>query len=194
MRALRLAAGAVGAVLALAAVASAAAHAEPVRATPGDGAVVTSPPPEIVLTMSQDLARQAGANDIEVLDAAGSDVTPGTAAIDPADRRRLSVALPADLAPGEYVVRWKTLSAEDGDPASGELRFRYDPAGTPNPGREVLKESVLGGATPAAAAPAPSAVGGGSDGDTSWVLVAAVAGAALVIGAGGMYLLTGKGE
>lgn len=193
MRALRLAAGAVGAVLALAAVVSAAAHAEPVRATPGDGAVVTAPPPEIVLIMSQELARLAGANDIEVLDAAGNDVTPGTAAIDPADRRRLSVALPADLAPGEYTVRWTTLSAEDGDPASGELRFRYDPAGTPNTGREVLKESVLGGATPAAAAPPPVA-GAGSDGGTSWVLVAAAAGAALVIGAGGMYLLTGKGE
>lgn len=193
MRTLRLAAATLGAGLALAGAASAAAHAEPVRATPGDGAVVTSPPPEVVLLMSQELARQTGANDIEVLDSAGRDVTPGTAVIDPADRRRLSVPLPSDLEPGEYVVRWKTLSAEDGDTASGELRFRFEPSGTSIPGREVLKESVLGGATPAAAAPPPVA-GAGSDGGTSWVLVAAAAGAALVIGAGGMYLLTGKGE
>ncbi|PFG74895.1 copper resistance CopC family protein [Tepidiforma thermophila] len=179
---MRWLAAAAGGLAALGWFAAAFAHAEPERATPGDGAVLNTPPGEIVLVMTQEMARQAGANDIDVLDAQGNEVTREPAVIDPADRRRLSVRLPADLPPGEYVVRWKTLSAEDGDTATGELRFRVDPSAAPERGRELLKESMLGGGPTPAAVPPPAVTGGA--GEVGWVLVAAVGAVLFVFGLG----------
>ncbi|GIW17668.1 MAG: hypothetical protein KatS3mg064_0825 [Tepidiforma sp.] len=189
---MRLAAALFAGLLGLVWATAAFAHAEPSRARPGDGAVLNEPPTDVVLVMTQEMARQAGANDIKVFDAAGNEVTREPAVIDPNDRRRLSVALPAGLAPGDYVVRWTTLSAEDGDTASGELRFRYDPAAAPNPGREVLQESLLGGgptqAPPAAAVPWGEASG------TGWVLAAAVGATMLILGVGAGVVFSRRGE
>jgi len=189
---MKFAAAVVGAVLVAAAcVAAASAHAEPATAKPGDGAVLAAPPSEVVLVMSQELARQAGQNDIDVFDAAGNEVTTVAAVIDNSDRRRLSVALPPNLPPGTYTVRWKTLSSEDGDPADGELSFTIDPDGTPNPGKEQLREDLLSPATPAAGNgdDRPSlAVSDEPDGVT-WVLVVAVGLGMFVLGAGGTFLL-----
>lgn len=171
--------------------ASVFAHAEPATAKPGDGAVLTTAPAEVVLEMSQEMARQAGQNDIDVFDAAGKEVTTVAAVIDNSDRRRLTVAMPSNLPPGEYSVRWKTLSSEDGDPADGQLSFTYDPNGTADPGKEQLREDLLnpGGETPATGNGGPSlAVSDDPDGVT-WVLVVAVGIAMFVIGAGGTFFL-----
>ncbi|GIW15225.1 MAG: hypothetical protein KatS3mg063_1078 [Tepidiforma sp.] len=173
--------------------AAAFAHAEPERASPGDGAVLNAPPAEVVLVMTQEMARQAGANDIDVYDAGGNEVTREPAVIDPNDRRRLSVRLPADLPPGEYTVRWRTLSADDGDTATGELRFRVDPAAAPSPGRELLKETLLGGGPAAPAGVTGISAAGGSD-EVSWVLVAAVGGGLFVVGLGAGVVLSRRGE
>ena len=167
------------------------AHAEPVRVSPGDGAVLNEAPTEIVFEMSQEMARQAGQNDIDVFDAAGNEVTTIAAVIDNADRRVLSVSLPTNLPPGEYTVEWKTLSAEDGDPDSGSTTFTYDPAAEPDPGQEVLREDLLnpgGTESPTAAPPAVISSGGGNDG-VGWVLVIAVGALMFVFGAGGTFLL-----
>jgi methionine-rich copper-binding protein CopC len=172
------------------AVRSVFAHAEPAKVTPGDGAVLTTPPATIEITMSQEMARRDGANEIDVLDATGTEVTSVGAIIDNGNRRKLSVALPANLAPGRYTVKWKTLSAEDGDTGGGTLSFTYDPVGTPSPGREVLRADLLGGETPTAglAPPGVTVPSGGGDG-TSWVLVVAVAAGMFVLGAGSAYVL-----
>ncbi len=186
---MRWLAAAAGGLAALGWFAAAFAHAEPERATPGDGSVLNTPPGEIVLVMTQEMARQAGANDIEVFDSQGTKVTREAAVLDPNDRRRLSVRLPADLPPGEYVVRWKTLSAEDGDTATGELRFRVDPSAAPSPGRELLKETLLGGG-PTAPAGVTSISAGGGSGEAGWVLVAAVGAVLFVLGLGAGVLFS----
>lgn len=182
------------AVAALLFVALAFAHAEPVRVSPGDGAVLNEPPVEVVFEMSQEMARQAGQNDIDVFDAEGNEVTTVSAVIDNSDRRRLSVALPSNLAPGEYTVEWKTLSAEDGDPDSGSTTFIVDPDAVPDPGREVMREDLLnpgGVETETQAAGPPPAIigGGGSEDGVTWVLVVAVGVLMFAAGAGGTFLL-----
>jgi len=172
------------------------AHAEPVRVMPGDGAVLTSAPTTIEMEMSQEMARRAGANDIDVLDADGQEITAVSAVIDNSNRRRLSVPLPSDLSPGTYTVRWKTLSAEDGDSETGETTFTFDPDATPSTGQEVLREDLLqdeptvagGGQDDSPAARLP---GNGDDG-LSWVTVAVAAVAAFVLGSGGTFLLIQK--
>jgi hypothetical protein len=179
------------ALLALARIASAFAHAEPATAKPGDGAVLTAPPTRVDIVMSQEMARREGANDIRVFDAAGNEVTSAPAIIDNADRKHITALLPAPLAPGKYTVKWKTLSADDGDAAEGTLSFTFDPNGTLEPGKESLRQDLLGaGATTTTAAP-PVLTGGGASG-VSWVLVVAVGIGALVIGGGGAFLFLQK--
>ncbi len=166
------------------------AHAEPALVKPGNESVLTSPPAEVAITMTQEMFDDGkGSNDIDVLDSSGKEVTAVTAVIDRNDRTRLSVPLPSTLSPGKYTVKWKTLSADDGDSAQGELSFTFDPNGTPNPGTEELKPGAPGGddAQPDDSG-APVTIAAPDDGVT-WVLVAAVGLGTFVLGAGGTFLL-----
>jgi len=189
---MRLLGPVVAALLAVVIVSTASGHSEPERVFPGSGAVLVEPPTEIVLVMTQEMLRQAGANDIDVVDAEGREVTEVAASIDNADRHRLSVPLPAAIAPGEYTVRWKTVSAEDGDTAEGSYAFTFNPEGPAAAGTEVVRESLLGPA--ATATPAGDEPFGFQEEDdgVTWVLVVAVGVAMFVIGAGGTFLLVQK--
>jgi len=180
------------AVLELAGVATAFAHAEPATAKPGDGAVLTVPPTRVDIVMSQDMARREGANDIRVFDAAGSQVTFVPAVIDNADRRRISTVLPSPLAPGKYTVKWKTLSADDGDAAEGTLSFTFDPTGTPNAGKETLRQDLLGTGADATKVAGAGVPGGGATESVSWVLVVAAGIGIVVLGGGAAFLLVQK--
>jgi methionine-rich copper-binding protein CopC len=182
------------AVLALLAVvlsfATVFAHAEPAKVKPGQDAILNAPPTEVAIEMSQEMARQQGGNDIVVQDSSGKEVTTQPAVIDNADRKKLSVPLPANLPSGTYTVRWRTLSADDGDSASGNYSFKIDPSATPSAGKETVREDLLG-VQPDNAEKAPAeSIGGG--GGTSWVLVAAVAVGMFVVGAGTSFLLVQK--
>lgn len=180
-------------LLALAVVVSVAAHAEPVKVKPGDGAVLNERPTGIAFEMSQEMAREAGANDIDVFDADGNEVTAVAAVIDNANRTRLTVPLPADLLPGVYTVQWKTLSSDDGDPANGSIAFTYDPSATPADGKEVLREDLLGGnSAGSGASGAPVIDVGGDSAGLTWMLVAAVGVGMFAVGAGGTFLLVQK--
>ena len=60
----------------------------------------------------------------------------------------------ANLAVGTYTVKWKTLSADDGDAANGTMTFIYDPARASSPGTQsFLDQAPSGGAQAAASAP-----------------------------------------
>ena len=180
-----------GGAVSLAALATVFAHAEPATAKPGDGAVLNQAPGEVVLVMSQEMVIREGANDIDVLDASGTEVTTIAATVDRADRKKLSVSLPSTLATGKYTVKWKTVSSEDGDGDDGQITFTLDPSAQPNPGNEELRPDLLNpgnGGTPAPGA-APTLSVGGDDSGVTWVLVAAVGIGMFVLGAGGTFLL-----
>ena len=120
-----------GALLVLAALLPAAvlAHAELDTVDPADGATVEVAPTEIVMTFVQDL--DPSQSSIVVV-TGGTEVASG-GAFDPAEPRRLTLALPA-LEPGSYEVRWTTLSAEDGELARGTTTFTFSPPPpTPTP-------------------------------------------------------------
>ncbi|MGK2965253.1 MAG: copper resistance CopC family protein [Tepidiformaceae bacterium] len=167
------------------------AHAEPERVTPGNGAVVTTAPGEVVIQMTQDMARQPGANDIDVFDEQGNEVTGIAAVIDNATRRVLSVPLPIGLEPGTYRIRWKTLSDEDGDTEDGELTFKYDPAGPAFAGQENLREEVVAPTTEGGEAAPPVLIASGDDG-ASWILVTAVGAAMFALGCGVTFIAIQK--
>lgn len=141
------------------------AHARPVRVVPGHGAVLSASPAEVEIETSEDMERTAGANEIVVTDASGKTVTTGTATVDAGNRRRLTAPLAASLPAGDYTIRWKTLSAADGEADQGTFTFRVDPGATPIPGRSDL-------ALPTAV---PGTAESDGDGGPSVVLIAAIA-------------------
>lgn len=132
----KAAARGVAAIAALAAAAlmpagDAAAHAAYASSEPAFGAVLERAPERISLTFSQELFRREGANAIEWAAADGGEAgefsDAGEVEIGNADRRTMSVALPADgrggWGEGRFVVRWRNLSADDGDADGGEFPF-----------------------------------------------------------------------
>ena len=173
-------------------VAIAFAHAEPAKVVPGKDAVLARAPAGVEIEMSQEMARQTGANDIVVQDATGKEVTTQPAVIDNANRKKLSVPLPSTLPPGAYTVRWRTLSSDDGDTASGNYSFTIDPAATPSAGTELVRADPLGVRTPVTGPAAPAVADPGGSEGTSWVLVAAVAVGMFALGSGMSFLLVQK--
>ena len=202
------------AVIALVTVSMAFAHAAPKTVSPGDGAVLSKAPTSVVIETVEDMARVAGANDLQVFDASGKQVTTAPAVIKDSDRSNISVALPTDLVVGTYTVKWKTLSADDGDAANGTLSFTYDPSKPSSPGKVDLiaplaaSPAATSSATAATTSPSPTAtatgatatvgpansLGNSTPGSTPWVLVAAVGVGMLALGSGGTFLLINKKE
>ena len=202
----RAAARSVAAIAALALAAlmpggDAAAHAAYASSEPAFGAVLERAPERISLTFSQELFRREGANEIEWAAADGGEAgdfsDAGEVEISNADRRTMSVALPAggDWGEGRFVVRWRNLSADDGDADGGEFPFYVGRSPTAEeealdremavalliayPGDEPAEEAAA-----AAAAPAPRPVRLVEDAETGGLSAFAAAWLAVGIAAG----------
>jgi len=104
------------------------AHAEYKRSEPMADAVIPAAPAEVQVWFAQELFRREGANTLEVFGPTGVQVDKKDARIDDDDRTHMTVSLQAGLPAGVYTVRWRTLSAEDGDPANGEFSFTVNSA------------------------------------------------------------------
>ncbi|WP_448006407.1 copper resistance CopC family protein [Agromyces bauzanensis] len=108
-----LAAAAIG----LADAAPASAHDELLASSPEDGQVLDAAPASVELEFSNDIIEMGTA--IIVVDAAGEELAAGEPAI---AGRTVTATLPADVADGEYQVRWRAVSA-DGHPIEGTIDF-----------------------------------------------------------------------
>ncbi|MGH2690044.1 MAG: copper resistance CopC family protein, partial [Actinomycetota bacterium] len=95
----------------------AAAHANLVSSEPTNGGQMAASPDALVLRYSEGVQRAR----VGVVDAAKRPVDRSEAAVDPQDRRTVSVAL-TDLVDGLYTATWQVLS-EDGHTTSGALFF-----------------------------------------------------------------------
>ncbi|MDN3496109.1 copper resistance protein CopC [Planococcus sp. APC 4015] len=178
---------AVAAVVATAAPAS--AHDQLIGSTPAADSTVEGMPTEIVLTFSAVIAADPGASEVQVTDAAGTEL-----AGDPvADGTTLTVPLEGD-ASGVISVLWKVVSS-DGHPISGDLAFTVTPAATPT---ETPSPTPTPSATVTAApsetpspevtsAPAPPAEASDA---TPWIIGGLLLLAA--VGGGVLYLLVSR--
>ena len=122
------------------------AHAEYERSDPPANAVIPEAPSEVHVWFTQELFRREGANTLEVFGPDGAQVDQGDARIDDDDRAYMIVSLQPNLPAGLYTVRWRTLSADDGDDDNGEFSFTVDPEAA-----QVTPE-----ASPTAMTPPPS--------------------------------------
>lgn len=155
----RFAAPLLALLAALLLVSAARAHAEYARSEPGAGAVVAVAPTRVDIWFTQDLFKREGENWIRVTGPGGDEVQTGEALVDDDDRRHMSVALQAELPPGEYTVAFRTLSIDDGDDFEGSFNFTLDPQAqtTSTPMSAAPTPTDLPATpTPVAAAPTPT--------------------------------------
>ena len=104
-------------------------HAELDTANPADKSTVP-PPSEVVMTFTE--ALDPSASSIKLADAGGAIVAQGST-VDSTNTKTMRLEL-AELAPGNYSVRWTTKSTEDGDIARGTTTFTVI---APTPGKTL---------------------------------------------------------
>lgn len=99
------------------------AHADYDDAVPAAGEIVAQAPQQVQVWFTQELFRREGQNALEVYGPDEQRVDQDDAAIDDDNRKLMTVSLQSGLPNGVYTVRWRTLSADDGDDAEGEFQF-----------------------------------------------------------------------
>jgi len=167
------------------------AHSELETANPPDGAMLTAPPAEIVLTFSATL--DPAKSSVTLHDPAGIEVAKG--GVDTASDRVMLLIPPSSMAPGTYEIRW-TSAATDGDLLRGTLHFELAaPTPTPTPAptaTPTIAPSASPTPSPApSASPSPSASTGPASASGGDVLLPILA-ALLVVGVLGAVLLRGR--
>jgi hypothetical protein len=200
---------------------SASAHARYKSSTPGKGEVVRASPARVEITFTQDIQKVGGTYGIEVTKDRGASVTAGPAVVDEQDRSKLSVPLQPNLDPGRYVVNYKNVSDEDGDPFNGAFSFYLNyqanavdlendrqleavgaeletpgatssPAGNPTASGTAVATQPTRAATPTTS---PGNTGGGGDNNTTIYIVVGGVAVGIVIGFGiWRFLLRPRGR
>ncbi|MFI0939684.1 copper resistance protein CopC [Streptomyces sp. NPDC021020] len=121
----RLAAGAAlaGAALLvlLALPGTAGAHADLVRSSPADGAVLSAEPRQVTLVFSEEIALRLSS--VRVVGPGGRRVDEGAPTAAGPGGDRMSVRLAPETRPGTYVLSWRTTATDDGHTTTGALTF-----------------------------------------------------------------------
>jgi copper transport protein len=122
------------------------AHAQLLETSPASGAVLATPPAQVILTFGE--AVQAPPTAIEIFSADGQQLYTGPAGHPPGQPDQVAVALPGSLK-GTYVVSWRVISA-DTHPVQGAFTFSV---GAPSEGNGVgaLEERLLAARHPSQA-------------------------------------------
>src|SRR4051812_9670230 len=118
------------------------AHARFARSEPGADSVVSTPPDQIRVWFTEDVATRGST--LEVVDSSGSRVDRGDGHVDLNDpsRRLMVVSLPS-ITDGTYTVRWRTVSAVDGHVADGTFTILVrtpTPCPTHRPPRRLRRQ------------------------------------------------------
>ena len=118
---------------------AASAHDQLVSSNPEDGAELDQQPKWLEMNFSGDI-QEVGSEVKVVVD--GKDVSAGELTV---EGKKLSVALPDDLKPGDYKVTWRVVS-QDGHPISGDYSFAIkDAEGAGGDVKESSGESTKAG-------------------------------------------------
>lgn len=157
------------------------AHAELESASPPDGAVLDTPPTEIVLTFTE--ALDPVKSHMELFGPDGTQVAAGV--VDPANDKSMRID-PPELGPGAYEIRSTAFAAHDGALKREVLTFTITaPSPTPSPTTSAPPPSAAPSASPSAqpsAVPSPTpSAGGDSTASTGDVLLPIIAALVVVL-------------
>ncbi|HLZ71218.1 MAG TPA: copper resistance protein CopC [Dehalococcoidia bacterium] len=93
------------------------------HAAPGPEQVLQAGPAEVDIYTKRPTSPQPDGTQLIVQDGDGRRVDRGDAAVDPADHSHFRASLQPNLAPGRYVVTFKTLEEAGFDPDGGQFAF-----------------------------------------------------------------------
>lgn len=114
----------VAAALSALAAGQAAAHARLIQATPKVGATVAVAPKALKLTYSESIV--AAESGVTVAGPGGRAVVTGALAVDPKNKRLVTVPFANTPTPGDYKVSWH-MKTEDGHKTDGDFAFTIKP-------------------------------------------------------------------
>jgi copper resistance protein C len=149
------------------------AHAKVIDSNPKMGSTIAKAPTTIIVTTVENMKPGAQFSNLFVYGPNGDLVSQGDAKIPLNNPKEMSITIAPEKNPGIYVVRWITVSADDGDPDQGAFVFTVNPAGVAaTPAPTAAKQA----ATPASTA--------GTSGTSPWISIV-VGVIALLVGLGG---------
>ena len=119
--------------------APASAHDQLVSSNPEDGSKVDQQPEWIEMVFSGEV-QEVGSEVKVVID--GKNVSAGELAV---DGKKLAVALPDNLKPGDYKVTWRVVSSDRCHPISGDFDFTIADAEGARRSVEQSSQAGLGG-------------------------------------------------
>jgi copper resistance protein C len=152
------------------------AHAKVNKAIPAIGSTVSQAPTTVTVFTLENINPTPSKSNLFVYSPAGDLISQGNAKVSLTNPREMSITIKPDPAHlnGVYVVRWITVSAEDGDPDQGAFVFAVNAAAVTSP--TPVATSSSSGTTPSTTS--------GSGGVAVWVPIV-VGVLALLIGLGG---------
>lgn len=104
-------------------VSSASAHAKVDGSNPKANSTLPTAPTTITVTTAEDMKSGAQYSNLFVYGPSGELVSQGDAKVNLNNPKEMSVNIQPEKADGVYVVRWITVSNDDGDPDQGAFIF-----------------------------------------------------------------------
>ena len=106
------------------------AHAKVYKAIPAIGSTVSQAPTTVTVFTLENINPNPSKSNLFVYSPAGDLISQGNAKVSLTNPREMSITIKPDSAnlKGVYVVRWITVSAEDGDPDQGAFVFTVNAA------------------------------------------------------------------
>src|SRR5690242_11272418 len=101
---------------------AAPAHAKVLSATPGIGSTIAQAPTTITVTCAENINPNPKLSNLYVYAPSGDLISQGDAKVPLNNPKNMSIAI-KPTGDGVYVVQWKTVSADDGDPDQGAFVF-----------------------------------------------------------------------
>jgi methionine-rich copper-binding protein CopC len=145
-------------------------HAKVIASNPAAGATITQAPTTISVTTAENMKPDAASSNLFVYGPSGDLISQGNAKVALNNPKQMSVGIKPEKN-GVYVVQWKTVSADDGDPDQGAFTFTVGAAATTTTHTTPAQTTT-------------TTTGNTSTGGTSWLIAAAIAVVTLLIGLG----------
>src|SRR5438874_3235837 len=111
------------------------AHAKVNKAIPAIGSTVSQAPTSVTVFTLENINPNPSKSNLFVYSPAGDLISQGNAKVSLTNPREMSITVKPDKANlnGVYVVRWITVSAEDGDPDQGAFVFTVNTGAVTSP-------------------------------------------------------------
>src|SRR2546421_3878050 len=103
------------------------AHAKVLSATPAIGSTIAKAPTTVTVVCAENINPNPKLSNLFVYAPSGDLISQGDAKVSLSNPKEMSIGIKAS-GNGVYVVRWITVSADDGDPDQGAFVFTLKPA------------------------------------------------------------------